>query len=139
MVSGCADWVGGLALSTALGQTAILFHHSSDNQMLPIRNASRYRRLCTAILWTAGVAWVAGGGVLVLFANYEPMPYLLPLAYTVVFGAILYGVMRGLERRFKCPQCGGEVEDHDVERGTEGDPKLKLCRHCATLWQIGSI
>lgn len=107
--------------------------------MFPVRNALRHRCLSVIILWVSGVIWVVGGGALVLFANYEPVPFLLPFVYTVVFGVVLYGVIRGLERRFKCPQCGGEVEDHDVQRCTEGDPKLKLCRRCATLWQIGTI
>lgn len=43
------------------------------------------------------------------------------------------------EKAFKCPDCGGPVNDALDTDGKANTPILRLCPSCDVLWQTGAI
>jgi hypothetical protein len=106
--------------------------------MTQVRDVQRHKWLMAVSFGLLGILWVIGG--LFFFVRLSSnnawfgiMQGLYVLGF-ILFNAIFILVMR---RKFRCPECGGVVED--VGNGMEGDSILKLCKHCDTIWRIGTV
>lgn len=71
-----------------------------------------------------------------LFADNTPLRYLLLIGYTLFFAIFMGWLIARMRRGFRCPDCGGTVEEVNEAQSQEGDRLLKLCKCCNTLWDI---
>jgi hypothetical protein len=60
------------------------------------------------------------------------------VSFIGVIAAMLYFMVK-VEKAFKCPDCGGPVNDALGTDGKANTPILRLCPGCDVLWQTGTI
>jgi hypothetical protein len=111
--------------------------------MPSIRNAARHRLLQGFVWALFGTLWAVGLVACMLTAAPNASPLVPGLVGSVVMLACWWSVRRWLDKRFRCPCCGGPVEAVPTPKNPhgdpEGDPVYKLCKRCDILWQVGTV
>jgi len=87
--------------------------------------------------WLFGLLWLFGEIYFIRLSNWSFWFILLQTLYVLGFALLNVAIVLVTRRKFRCPECGGAVED--TGNGIEGDPALKLCKHCDIIWRIGTI
>lgn len=105
--------------------------------MTTIRKATAHRRRVDALWWGLGLLWMGGVALIVLPATFPVHPGMAVLLHSAAFIVLWLWLSRRMQAAFRCPDCGGPVEDATPATSVEGDPVLRRCSRCTVLWDVG--
>ncbi len=105
--------------------------------MTTIKQASRHRQREMALFLGVSLSGSALVFSMSYFIDSMWLLMLFGLVVCVAILAILVKVSGKWDKAFRCPDCGGPVDDSLDTEGKASAPILRLCPACDVLWQTG--
>jgi Flp pilus assembly protein TadB len=88
------------------------------------------------------IAMIVGGLLVVVIGVNQLLDSIMlqsifGLLSFVCFIVVLFRVVLKRRREFRCPDCGGEVEEAVETASSSSSPILRRCEKCDVLWRVG--
>ena len=105
--------------------------------MTRVQDATAFKRSNTLFAVSLGLVFIAGGLFMVRDGSDSVQTAIWMILYALAFALAQGAFIVFRYRSFRCPGCGGQVENIPDWPADEGTPVLKLCPRCDIRWRIG--
>jgi hypothetical protein len=104
-----------------------------------IKSARPWNNTAAKIFFSLGGAWLVFVLVLVGVTDDVSIQKWGGSVSFVVFVVTFVVLALRLSPKFRCPDCGGDVQDPLETTAKGGEPLLQLCSRCDVLWHVGNV